>query len=141
MFTEADGRQRLCAFSFAEAGLDALITLWEYDEQFKCMHKIKRNLPRAAFGFFHDMAVTENYYVFVENPTRMDFGKLLTQYTFGQACIAECLQFDKSLGVKVCVHNEHLLGQSIHLILSAVSSHSLQSIHLIIKSNWNNQGV
>lgn len=81
--------------------MDALITLWEYDDQFQCLHKIKRTLPAAAFGFFHDVAVTENYYVLLENPTRLDFWKLLSEYTVGKACIAECLTFDQSLGVKV----------------------------------------
>jgi hypothetical protein len=68
VFTEADGSQRLVAFSFGEALSDALITVWEYDEQWRCMHKIKRTLPGAAFGFFHDIAVTENHYVLLQVP-------------------------------------------------------------------------
>ena len=31
------------------------------------MHKVKRTLPGAAFGFFHDIAVTDNYYVLLQN--------------------------------------------------------------------------
>lgn len=36
-------------------------------------------LQGAQFGFFHDFLVTENYYVLLENPIRMNFGKLLTK--------------------------------------------------------------
>jgi hypothetical protein len=60
-------------------------------------------LHDAAFGFVHDMVVTDNYYVLVENPTRMDFWKLLTKYTLGQACIAECLYCDSNRPMKVCI--------------------------------------
>ena len=47
----------------------------------------------ASFGFFHDMLVTENYYVLLENPITLDLQKLLTRYMFGRACLAECLEF------------------------------------------------
>ena len=49
----------------------------------------------ATFGFFHDILATENWYVAVENPISMNFGKLLTSYTLGRACLAECLEFDE----------------------------------------------
>ncbi len=39
-----------------------------------CVH-----VTGAAFGFFHDIAVTDSYYVVIQNPVRMDFVKLLTQ--------------------------------------------------------------
>jgi hypothetical protein len=58
-------------------------------------------LPDAAFGFVHDLLVTDNYYVLLENPTRLDFWKLLTKYTVGQAGIAECLYMDSSRPMKV----------------------------------------
>lgn len=63
--------------------------------------EVKRTMVDSVFGFFHDILVTENYYVLLENPTRMDFWKLLTQYTPGKACIAECLYVDKSRPLKV----------------------------------------
>ena len=60
---------------------------------------ILRSIPcpvqGATFGFFHDILVTENYYVAVENPISMNFGRLLTGYTLGRACLAECLEFDR----------------------------------------------
>ena len=55
----------------------------------------------AAFGFFHDLAVTESHYVFLENPIRLDLWRMATQYAFSKACLAECLQFDRSLPARV----------------------------------------
>jgi all-trans-8'-apo-beta-carotenal 15,15'-oxygenase len=55
----------------------------------------------ATFGFFHDILVTENYYVAVENPIRMNFGRLLTSYTLGRACLAECLESDQQRRTRI----------------------------------------
>lgn len=37
----------------------------------------------GAFGFFHDLAVTDKYYVLLQNPTRLNFRKLLFEYVPG----------------------------------------------------------
>eukprot|EP00884_Botryococcus_braunii_P006857 jgi/Botrbrau1/16172/Bobra.0272s0007.1 len=87
---------RLVAFNFSEEPTSALLHFFEYDEDFKLLHKSRWDLPGAQFGFFHDFLVTENYYVLLENPIRMNFGKLLTKYMLGQACLAECLEFVSS---------------------------------------------
>ena len=55
----------------------------------------------ASFGFFHDMLVTPNYYVLVENPIALDLQKLLTRYMFGRACLAECLEFRRDRRTRV----------------------------------------
>lgn len=44
MVSQPDGSKRLIAFSAAEEGHDAMITLWEYDSDFKCLHKGKHTL-------------------------------------------------------------------------------------------------
>jgi hypothetical protein len=67
------------------------------------VHELTIKLPDAAFGFFHDILVTENYYVILENPTRLNYWKLVTQYVPGKACIAECLYQDQNRPVKVCL--------------------------------------
>ena len=41
------------------------------------------------------MLVTKNYYVAVENPISMNFGRLLSSYMLGRACLAECLEFER----------------------------------------------
>lgn len=90
-------------FNSAEKGLDNEVTVWEFDEAGKQLHRSSLTLPDAAFAFLHDFAMTERHYIFLENPVRMNLGKLLTKYMFGKACIAECLQYDPSRPTKVHV--------------------------------------
>ena len=99
--TERDGSRRLVAFSSSEAMLDNQITVWEFDEAGRQVEKVEVRLPGAAFGFFHDVAVTENYYVFLENSVRLDLKKFGTECMFGKACIAECLQHREDIRSKV----------------------------------------
>ena len=72
----------------------------------------------AGFGFFHDIAMTENYYIALENPISMDFSTLLLRYMTGRACLAECLKYDPSKRTKI-----HLIprpgrsGKLFHLTL------------------------
>ncbi|CAL8462447.1 g1980 [Coccomyxa elongata] len=89
-----DGGRRLVGFNFSEEPSGGLLNFFEYDEQFRLLYKTTRLLKGATFGFFHDILVTDNYYIALENPISMDFVKLLTKYTFGRACLAECLTFD-----------------------------------------------
>lgn len=51
------------------------------------------DIKGALLGFFHDFSVTDNYYVVVENPTRLDFAKMMTQYMFGLKSLGECIEF------------------------------------------------
>lgn len=37
----------------------------------------------GAFGFLHDLAVTHDYYILLQNPTRLNFRKLLFEYIPG----------------------------------------------------------
>ena len=103
IFTEPDGARRLVGFNSAEAGLDNTVTVWEFDEAGNRLHRTNATFPDAAFAFLHDFAMTERSYIFVENPVRMNLGKLLTKYMFGKACIAECLGYDPSRPTKIHV--------------------------------------
>jgi len=49
-------------------------------------------LQDGAFAFFHDLAVTDNYYVLLQNPTRLDFRKLLFEYCVGAFYIFSMLR-------------------------------------------------
>lgn len=52
--------------------------------------------PGAQAGMFHDMSVTDNFYVFHKNPVHLDNKKLLTEWTIGKASIAGgCIVFDR----------------------------------------------
>jgi all-trans-8'-apo-beta-carotenal 15,15'-oxygenase len=55
----------------------------------------------AALGFFHDVVVTENYYILIQNPTRMDIRSLLLECVFGRKSIAECIVYDAALPARV----------------------------------------
>lgn len=55
----------------------------------------------AGFGFFHDIAMSENYYIAMENPISMDFSTLLLRYMTGRACLAECLKYDPKKRTKI----------------------------------------
>ena len=37
-------------------------------------------LQGGGFGFYHDILVTEHYYIALENPMRMDFAEFLLGY-------------------------------------------------------------
>jgi all-trans-8'-apo-beta-carotenal 15,15'-oxygenase len=101
---EKDGSRRLIGFNSAESGTSNKVTVWEFNEAGKQLHKTTAEFPDAAFAFLHDFAVTEKHYIFLENPVRLNFGKLLTKYMFGKACIAECLQYDpKNKSTKIHV--------------------------------------
>lgn len=81
------------------------------------VHETQTTIKDAAFGFVHDFLVTENYYIIVENPTRMDFWKFLTKYTLGKACIAECLYQDMDRPMKVCC--THVTPMGLRLLARA----------------------
>ena len=49
------------------------------------------DVPNATFGFFHDMLVTENWYCLFQNPTSLDFQKLMTEYMFAKCALAETI--------------------------------------------------
>ncbi|GFH17146.1 carotenoid oxygenase [Haematococcus lacustris] len=98
---ESDGTDRLVMFSMDTSGLDGALTFYEYGPDFQLLHRSKHTLPGAAFGFFHDVAVTQNFYVLAENPITPDMAKLVTQVPLGQASIAECLEFDAAKPMKL----------------------------------------
>ena len=98
-----DGPPRLVNFGAGRSGNDALITFYEFNSAGACIRKQGVTLPGDSFGFFHDMLVTPQYYMLFANPMRMDGAKLLTQYMFGRCSIAECLDFDSAVPLKIHV--------------------------------------
>ena len=77
--------------------------IWEYNEKGEQIERVETVLKNAAFGFFHDVAVTEKHYIFVENPVRLSLKKFFLEYMFGKACIAECLEFVPTMDTKIHV--------------------------------------
>lgn len=97
---QPDGSRRWVTFGSAVKGLDAEVTFYEYAEDGKLVHKTAHKIKGGAFAFFHDIVVTERHYILLQNPTRMNFRKLLLEYPFGKCAIAECVQYDESLPAK-----------------------------------------
>ena len=60
-------------------------------------------LQGGAFGLIHDILVTDQHYVVLENPIKMNFAKLLTKYAFAKACLAECLEYEGTKPTKIHV--------------------------------------
>ena len=67
----------------------------------ECSSSLRCALQGAGFGFFHDIAMSENYYIALENPISMDFSTLLLRYMTGRACLAECLKYDPKKRTKI----------------------------------------
>lgn len=65
--------------------------------------KVHPLLQGGSFGFIHDILVTDEHYIILENPIKMNFGKLLSKYALAKACLAECLEYQASKPTKIHV--------------------------------------
>jgi len=97
---EPEGK-RLVTFGAEVKGVDADVIFYEFDDQGNLWSKTSHVIPSGGLGFYHDMVVTENYYGIIENPTRFDVWKMVTEMTFGKCSLAECISFDRSKSTKV----------------------------------------
>ncbi|CAG9461377.1 unnamed protein product [Pedinophyceae sp. YPF-701] len=89
---EADGRRTFVGVGVVQRGLDGEIVLYEFNEDgTRARPGVSHVAKGGGLGFFHDMCVTENYYVLVQNPTTLDLWKLATEYITNRACLAECI--------------------------------------------------
>ncbi|DBB06748.1 hypothetical protein WJX82_009214 [Trebouxia sp. C0006] len=123
--SEPDASKRLIGFNFVEettlSGGNGVVHFWEFDESFKRLHKTQHKMPGGTFGFIHDILVTDQHYIVLENPINMNFGKLLTKYTVAKACLAECLQYESSKPTKIHVikrpgKDSSVLGSKAHAV-------------------------
>jgi len=64
---------------------------YEWNEDGTEKKRVDFDVPNATFGFFHDMLVTENWYCLFQNPTSLDFQKLMTEYMFAKCALAETI--------------------------------------------------
>jgi len=71
-----------------KTGLSSAINLYEFDEDGSLAAQQTRNVP--GFAFMHDFVITENYYVFFQNPVK--FNPL--PFVFGFKGAGQCLEFD-----------------------------------------------
>lgn len=96
IFEEADGSNRLCGAIMDGQGLGVNITFVEFDEDFKPVQKRTQPLPGGRLSILHDLSVTENYYILIDNNLNFDAWHYLTKYLPGEASFVSCTSIDKS---------------------------------------------
>jgi len=92
---EADGSRRMVTF---EPKVDwakgiTTCTFQEFDEAGKCQQTRSHVFPAT---YFHDMIVTENFYVLFDCPVKMDYFKSFVGYPFGMNSLGETIVEDRS---------------------------------------------
>jgi all-trans-8'-apo-beta-carotenal 15,15'-oxygenase len=75
----------------------------------------------GAFGFYHDMVVTDNHYILVQNPVRMDVAKLVTEYVTAKCGIAQCLKYDPTQPTRIHVVQRHTKSPKVQTMLTVPS--------------------
>lgn len=53
IITEADGSRRLIGFNFQEQAQSGDVTIWEFDDSFNSISKIKHTMPVSGLCTFH----------------------------------------------------------------------------------------
>ena len=96
IFEETDGSNRLCGAVMTGQGLGVNITFVEFDEDFKPVQKRTQPLPSGRLSILHDLSVTENYYILIDNNLNFDAWQFLTKYLPGQASFVSCTSIDRS---------------------------------------------
>ncbi len=86
--------KRLVNFAVSP-GISSKITVYELDEQGKLVQKQIHSVP--GFSFIHDFVVTENYYIFFQNP--VTFNPL--PFALGMRGAGECVGFDGTKPTKI----------------------------------------
>jgi all-trans-8'-apo-beta-carotenal 15,15'-oxygenase len=89
----ADG-PRLINCSVQPGPLTSII-VYEFDESGTCVHQRQQTIP--GFAFIHDFAVTENYYIFFQNPVTLNPFPFL----IGLKGAGECLEFQPHQPTKI----------------------------------------
>lgn len=87
---------RLINFAISP-GISSKITIYELDRQGQLVQKQNHSVP--GFSFIHDFVVTENYYLFFQNP--VTFNPL--PFVLGMRGAGECVGFDRSRPTKILV--------------------------------------
>lgn len=81
------GKRRFINFG-VKTGLSSTLSIYEFDEDGSLAQQQHRTIP--GFGFLHDFVITENYYVFFQNPVK--FNPL--PFVLGLKGAGQCLAFD-----------------------------------------------
>ncbi|APB33250.1 Retinal pigment epithelial membrane protein [Gloeomargarita lithophora Alchichica-D10] len=80
-----------------KAGPNSQINLYEFNQNWQLVRQHQH--PVNGFAFLHDFILTENYYIFFQNP--VNFNPL--PYVLGWTGAAQCLQFDPEQPTRILV--------------------------------------
>ena len=82
-----DGKGDILVNFSVQPGLSSTITIFEFNSQGKLLKRYSHSLP--GFAFLHDMAITENYCIFFQNPVSLNPLPLI----LGLRGAGQCLKF------------------------------------------------
>jgi all-trans-8'-apo-beta-carotenal 15,15'-oxygenase len=91
-----DGSPVLVNFAI-KPGLSTTITIYEFDQQGKLLHRHDRSVP--GFAFIHDFAITPNYCLFFQNP--VSFNPI--PFALGLRGAGECVKFQPDKPTRILV--------------------------------------
>ena len=104
--SEDPTEKRLVAFSIeSQAGFlqPNKCCFYEWDVHGKQAARNAFGVPDATFGMFHDCLVTENWYLLLQNPNKLDPQKLIGEYMFAKcAPLAEVIAFQEGQPTLSC---------------------------------------
>eukprot|EP00899_Mesostigma_viride_P029602 jgi/Mesvir1/9827/Mv19662-RA.1 len=95
LMTEADGSRRMVNFlpHVDWAKQKSFITFVEFDEDGNKVSEKKYEFPAA---YFHDMIVTDNWYILFDCPIKMDYVKTFLKYPTGEVSLGDTISEDRS---------------------------------------------
>jgi all-trans-8'-apo-beta-carotenal 15,15'-oxygenase len=92
----ADGQNILVNFS-VKPGVSSSITIFEFATDGQVLKQHSHSFP--GFAFLHDMAITPNYCIFLQNPVSLE----PLPYVLGLRGAAQCLKFAPNQPTKIII--------------------------------------
>ncbi len=88
------GKRRLVNFG-VKAGLSSTISVYEFEEDGSLAQQQSRTVP--GFAFLHDFVITENYYVFFQNPVSLN----PIPFVLGLKGAGQCISLDAQKSTQI----------------------------------------
>jgi all-trans-8'-apo-beta-carotenal 15,15'-oxygenase len=98
-----------------QPGLSTKLRIFEFDREFNLVSERFQKL--SGFAFIHDFAITENYYIFFQNP--VSFNPL--PFLFGQMGAGECVKFNPEKPTKIIIVPRHTKDESQTIVVETTA--------------------